>query len=209
MADQILYSIRKTEASRELQQCTEVMMHSSILSFTRKVRIDTTGPFFSLMEMMCPMGGRFLHGLLCIPSHSSWCKLRPSPLGKIPVPPMSGWCLCKDSECFTYIHSHQMEFQIDDYADLRDAVDSDTAHDIRNLVIWISSFTGGPCYMHEKKNFVSILILTSFTKFPSFFSNAGCDDICPSLWAPALIHNVYMLPKVVGNNFRIFSGTES
>ena len=55
-----------------------------------------------------------------------------------------------ESERLAYIRSHQKELRVDDYVNLRDAINNDAIHDAGKLVILPSTFTGGPRYMHER-----------------------------------------------------------
>lgn len=62
-----------------------------------------------------------------------------------------------ESERLNFIRYHQRELRVDNYVNLRDAVDRQTnvndqvtASDIGQAVILPSSFTGGPRYMHER-----------------------------------------------------------
>ena len=55
-----------------------------------------------------------------------------------------------ESERLAYIRSHQKELHVDDYVNLRDAINNDASHDAGKLVILPSAFNGGPRYMHEQ-----------------------------------------------------------
>lgn len=56
-----------------------------------------------------------------------------------------------ESERMLFLRSHQHELKSESYGTLRDAVQADiNAGDVGKLVVLPSTFTGSPCYMHEK-----------------------------------------------------------
>ena len=82
-----------------------------------------------------------------------------------------------ETERLTFIRLNQNKLPVDDCIHLRDAVACDgNSHNIGQLVILPSSFTGGSCYMHERTQDAM-----------TYFRNYGRQDLfttftCNPLW---------------------------